>query len=161
MRIKARPSSLWTHFLIGHRASPLVGLILEGGYFEVATFFIIGAEFKPVSPSALVQLGCTPKSARIAEPEINNGIAPVCCKSGFNCMHSYYASSRSWSIQAFCNANHVGTTNSPTGQHSGTKDLTYREFCRLSRVSQLFLRFLSSSRSDAWNVASSAVRRLR
>ena len=113
-----------------------------------------------MSPSALVQLGCTPKSARIAELEINNGRAPVCCKSGFNCMHRYYASSRSWSIQAFDNANHVGTTNSPTGQHSGTKDLTYREFCRLSGVSQLFLRFLSSSRSNGWNVAWSAVRRL-
>ena len=43
---------------------------------------------------------------------------------------------------------------------SGTEDLTYRDFCRLSRVSQLVLRSLSSSRSNGWNVAWSAVRRL-
>ena len=41
------------------------------------------------------------------------------------------------------------------------ESLRRRESCRLSCVSQLVLRALSSSRSDAWNVAWSAVRRLR
>ena len=83
----------------------------------------------------------TPQSERIAEPEINSGRAPVCCKSGFNCMHRYYASSRSWSIQAFGNANHVGTTNSPTGQLR-YEDLTYREF--MQAVLRLTARLKSS-----------------
>ena len=37
MRVKTRPRSLWCRrTVIGHRARPFVGLILEAGYFEVA-----------------------------------------------------------------------------------------------------------------------------
>ena len=51
------------------------------------------------------------------------------------------------------------STNSSTGWRWSSTDLTFREFCRLSRVSQLVARSLSSSRLQCWNVASSAVGR--
>ena len=128
MSIKARPRSWWCRqTVIGHRASPLVDLIQEAGCFEVATFFVIGAGFKPVSLPALVKLSCTRKSkvARVAEFEVFDGRGPtcrvlhaeVCCRSGCNSMQRYHASSRSWSTEAFGNANNVGPTNSSTGRH--------------------------------------------
>ena len=61
--------------------------------------------------------------------------------------------------QAFGNANNVGPANSTTGRHRSSEHLTCREFCRLSRCSQLFSRSPSSSRSNGWSVAWSTVGR--
>ena len=86
--------------------------------------------------------------------------AGVYCTSGFNCMQRYHAPSRSWPTQSFGNANSVDPTNSSTGSHRGSTDLTYREIYKLSRVSQLVSRSLSSSHSNGWHVAWSAVGRI-
>ena len=59
--IKARPRSWWCRqTVLGHRASPLAGLIQEAGC--LAIFFITGARFKPVSLLALVKPRFTRKS---------------------------------------------------------------------------------------------------
>ena len=120
-RPRCAPRSWWCRqTVIGHRASPLADLMLEAGCFEVATFFITGVEFKPVSLSALVR--ANPMSARVAELEVFDGRAPTCrvphaevrCRSEFNCTQRYHASLRSWSTLTLGNANNVGQTNSLT-----------------------------------------------
>ena len=78
----------------------------------------------------------SPRSTRVAEFEVFDRralscrvpLAEQCCRSGFSCMRWYRASSRSWSTQAFDNANYVGPATSTTGRHRSSMDLRFHEF---------------------------------